>query len=154
MTWSTTYQSLSLGYLVTKQSAIFSLLFDDPNLPLSPLVPADSNKAKKKAMFSGFHFVHQHYSIATEGMGGVLFTATSSILMFYPAQQVWQHYSEHISARLWRNHMLSPLCWQTQREQPNTCWPIFTGHLSSRSFLLDYKKKMYNTLHHLWVVKF
>ncbi len=60
----------ALGTLVTKQSAIFSLLFDDPNLPLSPLVPADSNQAKKKAMFSGFHFVHQHYSTAQEGRRG------------------------------------------------------------------------------------
>lgn len=78
------------------------------------------------------------------GKRGVLFTVTSSILMFYPAQQVWQHYSEHISAWLWRNHMLSPLCWQIHREmgreQGNVCRPIYSGQLSSRSILLDYKK--------------
>lgn len=67
ITWSTTYQSLNLGYLIAKQSAIFSPLFGDPNLPLSPLVPADSNQAKKKAMFSGFLFVHQHYAVARCG---------------------------------------------------------------------------------------
>lgn len=49
---------------------LYSLfLLDDPNLPPSPLVPADSNEAEKKAMFSGFHFVHQHSSIARGGMG-------------------------------------------------------------------------------------
>lgn len=80
----------------------------------------------------------------SEGGRGVLFTVTSSILMFYPAQQVWQHYSEHISAWLWRNHTLSPLCWQIHgevgREQGNVCRPIYSGQLSSRSILLDYKK--------------
>lgn len=61
------YQSLSLGYW---ENATFSILFDDPNLPPSPLSPADSNEAKKKAMFSGFHFVHQHYSILQGGGKG------------------------------------------------------------------------------------
>lgn len=44
-------------------------LYDDPNLPPSPPVPADSNggEAKQKAMFSGFHFVHQHYSVLRAG---------------------------------------------------------------------------------------
>ncbi len=73
ITWSTTYQSLSLTlwHLGNKVKCFFfSLLSDDPNLHPSPLVPADSNKAKKKAMFSGFHFVHQHYSIAQWGRGG------------------------------------------------------------------------------------
>lgn len=100
--------------------------------------------AKEKAMFSDFHFVHQHYSVLRGGGRGFLFTVTSSILMFYPAQQVWQHYSEHISAWLWRDHMLSPLCWQIHREmgreQENVCTPIYSGQLSSRSILLDYKK--------------
>lgn len=61
------YQSLSLGYC---ENAICSILFDDLNLPPSPLVPADSNEAKKKAVFSGFHFVHQHYSILQGGGKG------------------------------------------------------------------------------------
>lgn len=93
----------ALATWVTKQSATFSHLFDDPNLPPSPLVPADSNKAKKKAVFFRFSFCPSALFYCSEedgdgdGDGGVPFTATSSILMFSPAQQVWQHYSEHIS---------------------------------------------------------
>lgn len=56
----------ALVSFVTKQSAIFSVLSDDPNLPVSPLVPADSNKAGERVVFSSSHFFHQHNSIALE----------------------------------------------------------------------------------------
>lgn len=36
---------------VTKQSVIFSVLLDDPNLPVSPFVPADSNKTEERDVF-------------------------------------------------------------------------------------------------------
>lgn len=52
---------------IKKQSAIFSLLLDDPNLPVSPLVPADSNKAGERVVFSTSHFLHQQNSIAKRG---------------------------------------------------------------------------------------
>lgn len=90
----TLYQSLSPRWWENVTFSIF--LYDDPNLPPSPSVPADSNGAKEKAAFPGSHFVHQQYSILPkrgrreEGGGGgggmgFLFTVASSILMVYPS---------------------------------------------------------------------
>lgn len=60
-----------------------------------------------RAVLSSFLFAHQHYSttslrdgercVCVSGGGGVLFKGTSSILMFCPAQLVWQNYSGRIS---------------------------------------------------------
>lgn len=63
---SVTQQHINHSALGTIVNCYILPFVDDPNLPLPPLVPADSNKAKKKAIFPGFHFVHQHNSIAVE----------------------------------------------------------------------------------------
>lgn len=65
------------------------------------------------------------YSGAGGGGGGISVYSCLFHLDVLSAQQVWQHYSEHISAWLWRNHMFTLLCWQIQRGR------------ESRPFLLD-----------------
>lgn len=140
ITWSTTYQSLSPGYL-GKSKVLYSLFCLMTPIYLGHLLSLlTQTRLKRKPCFQVFILSISTILLLGGEEEGVLFTATSSILMLYPAQQVWQHRSEHISAWWRANCMLSPLCWQTQRKLWNTCWPIFTGHPSPRSFLLDYKK--------------
>lgn len=122
------------------------------------LISADSNGAEKKTMFSfsGFHFSHQHYSIAP-----LLdpFTATSSILMFCPAQQVWQHYSEHISTLVVKEaHVLSSLLTGGEKKAAEIVLNLFFFFSYWKTIIkklfVRLEKKMSNTLHRLWVLQF
>lgn len=148
--WERVYETLlcqqhinhsALDISAVKQSAIFSFSFDDPNLPPSPLVPADSKAAKKKAVFSAFHFVHQHYSTAGWGVvvlvGGRVYCYLFHLDVLSSTAGSGRTYSGHISAQLWRKHMLSHLCWQTQSEtvqyvidhfyRTPIIWTLFVG---------------------------
>lgn len=83
---------------VLRKRYILHFLYDDPNLPPSPSVPADSNGAKEKAAFSGSHFVHQQYSILPKRGRGEeeevewAFCLQSPLPSWWstPAQQAWQ----------------------------------------------------------------
>lgn len=92
----TLYQSLSLRWWENATFSIF--LYDDPNLPPSPSVPADSSRAKEKAALSGSHFVHQQYSTLPkqgrweEEVVEWAFCLQSPLPSWWstPAQQAWQ----------------------------------------------------------------
>lgn len=73
-----------------------------------------------------------HFTGVSEG---VVFTATSSIMMFNTAQQIWQHYGEHITARLW-NHMQLPL-WERSR---NFEGPFLLDGYYQEAFLWKYER--------------
>lgn len=121
-----------LGTLVTKQSAVFPLLFYDPNSPLSPLVPPDSKQTKEKAVFR-FSFCPsaQFYYCGGREEEGAAGGGVSCLQLPLPSWCPIQHRGSGsttvstLAHGCEENHMLSPLCWQTLKEQQNMCWPIF-----------------------------
>ena len=136
----------SMGTWVTKQSAIFPLLFYDPNLPLSPPVPADSNTTKKKAVFrfsfcpsAQFYCWGEREGVG-RGCGGV-----SCLQLPLPSWCPVQYSGAGSTTVTTLAHGCEETtCYLLFADRPTKsnriCRPIFTGDLSSGSFLLHYKK--------------
>lgn len=113
--------------------AIFLLFFDNPNLTRSPLVPADSNNGKIRAVLSGFYFAHQHYSTASlnEGEGWGESCLRPPLPSWCSVQHSWfgSNYSGHISVvGKEKKHVITkihPFCWNTQVEYMfHFCWTL------------------------------
>lgn len=104
----------------------------------------------KKAMFSGFYFVHQQYSTV---WGGVLFTATSSILMFY---QHSRYGSTIVSTLVYGcEETTCYFCFADRYREGETAGHFLLDSYYQEAFCSNIKKiYIYNTLHHLWVVQF
>lgn len=86
----TLYQSLSPPW--SEKRYILHFLYDDPNLPPSPSVPADSSGGQRESRTFRFSFCpsavfHSPKTGEVGGGGGLgfLFTVASSILMLYPS---------------------------------------------------------------------
>lgn len=139
ITWSTTYQSLSLRL---QSKMLYSLFFFfcsmTPIYLCHLLFLLTQTRLKESHVFQVFILSISTILLLVGEEDGALFTPLPS---WYSIQH----------SRFGSTTVSTLACgaeettWylvfaDRHREQRNSCWPTFTGHLSSRSFLLNDKK--------------